>query len=70
VRLARGGLDRQAVVLPLIGRLKMTVLDLQLAPGSTPVLVGRPAPGATAPFVPPRAREKGRPECWSSGDAS
>ena len=24
VRLARGGLDRQAVVLPLIGRLKMT----------------------------------------------
>jgi transglutaminase-like putative cysteine protease len=70
VRLARGGLDRQAVVLPLIGRLKLTVLDLQLAPGSTPVLVGRPAPGATAPFVPPRAREKGRPDCWSSGDAS
>lgn len=64
VRLARGGLDRQAVVLPLIGRLKMTVLDLQLAPGSTPVLVGRPAPGATAPFVPPRPPE-GRKDCWS-----
>jgi transglutaminase-like putative cysteine protease len=65
VRLARGGLDRQAVVLPLIGRLKMTVLDLQLAPGATPVLVGQPAPA----FVPPPP-EKGREDCWSSWGAS
>ncbi len=64
VRLARGGLDRQAVVLPLIGRLKMTLLDLQLAPGATPVLVGRPANGAAAPFVAPRPAEK-RKDCWS-----
>jgi transglutaminase-like putative cysteine protease len=71
VRLARGGLDRQAAVLPLIGRLKMTVLDLQLAPGATPVLVGRPARGAAAPFVAPPAPEKGRRDCWSRflGDA-
>jgi len=41
VRLARGGLDRQAVVLPLIGRLKMTVLDVELAPGTNQVIVGR-----------------------------
>jgi transglutaminase-like putative cysteine protease len=41
LRLARGGLDRQAVVLPLIGRLKMTVLDVQFAPGTNPVIVGR-----------------------------
>ena len=40
VRLARGGLDRQIAILPLVGRLKMTVLDLELAPGSTPILAG------------------------------
>jgi transglutaminase-like putative cysteine protease len=41
LRLARGGLDRQAAVLPLIGRLKMKVLDIELAPGANPVIVGR-----------------------------
>ena len=41
--LARGGLDRQTVILPLIGRLQMTVLDLELAPDSTPVLLATPA---------------------------
>ena len=40
LRLARGGLDKQTVILPLIGRLKMTVLDLELVPGSTPIVVG------------------------------
>ena len=34
LRLARGGLDKQAAILPLIGRLKITMLDLELAPGS------------------------------------
>jgi transglutaminase-like putative cysteine protease len=43
VRLARGGLDKQAVILPLIGQIRMTVLDLELAPNSVPILVGRPA---------------------------
>jgi hypothetical protein len=41
LRLARGGLDRQASILPLIGRLRMTVTDLELAPGAVPILVGR-----------------------------
>ncbi len=41
VRLTRGGLDKQAVVLPLIGRLKMTVLDVELAPGANRPVVGR-----------------------------
>ena len=41
LRLARGGLDKQAAILPLIGRLKMTVLDMKLADNSTPILVGR-----------------------------
>jgi transglutaminase-like putative cysteine protease len=40
VRLARGGLDKQAAILPLIGRLKITVLDLELDPNATPILVG------------------------------
>jgi hypothetical protein len=37
VRLARGGLDKQASILPLIGRLKMRVLDLQLDENATRV---------------------------------
>jgi transglutaminase-like putative cysteine protease len=41
LRLARGGLDRQAAVLPLIGHLKITVLDVELAPGTDRVIVGR-----------------------------
>jgi hypothetical protein len=40
LRLTRGGLDKQAAILPLIGRLKIDVLDLELAPNSTPILVG------------------------------
>jgi transglutaminase-like putative cysteine protease len=41
IRLARGGLDRQTAILPLIGRLKMRVLDVELAPGTNRVIVGR-----------------------------
>lgn len=40
VRLARGGLDKQAAILPMIGRLKITVVDLELDPSATPILVG------------------------------
>jgi transglutaminase-like putative cysteine protease len=57
VRLARGGLEKQMAILPLIGRLKMTILDLDLAPDSTPILVGRQAPadlGALAIPIPRR----------------
>ena len=61
LRLTRGGLDKQAVVLPLIGRLKMTVLDVELAPGANRPVVGR-APdamdlGALATTVAPRAED-------------
>jgi transglutaminase-like putative cysteine protease len=41
LRLARGGLDKQAAIIPLIGRLKMTVLDVEMAPNTMPILVGR-----------------------------
>jgi transglutaminase-like putative cysteine protease len=41
VRLVRGGLDKQAAILPLIGKMKMRILRLDLAPNSNPILVGR-----------------------------
>jgi hypothetical protein len=41
VRLARGGLDRQAAILQVMGRLQLGILDVQVKPGTTPILVGR-----------------------------
>jgi transglutaminase-like putative cysteine protease len=43
LRLVRGGLDKQAVILPLIGSLRITVVDLELDAQSTPILVGAEA---------------------------
>jgi hypothetical protein len=68
LRLTRGGLDKQAVVLPLIGRLTMTVLDVELAPGANRPVVGR-APeemdlGSLATTVAPRAQSA--PSCRCS----
>jgi transglutaminase-like putative cysteine protease len=63
LRLARGGLDQQVAILPLIGRLKMTVLDLELAPGASPVLVGRQPADMSPLSIPlPRRQTSG---CWS-----
>jgi transglutaminase-like putative cysteine protease len=62
VRLARGGLDKQAAIVPLIGRLRMTVLDLELAPNATPILVGRPATDTTPLSIPMPRRSAGG--CW------
>ena len=41
LRLVRGGLEQQSAIVPLIGRLRITVLELDLDPQSTPILVGR-----------------------------
>jgi len=41
LRLTRGGLEKQTAILPLVGKLKMALLDVELQPGSTPILVGR-----------------------------
>ena len=67
VRLTRGGLDQQAVVLPLIGRLKMTVLDVELVPGANRPVIGR-APeamdlGELAATVPSRASSSSPCRC-------
>ncbi len=55
IRLARGGLEKQTAILPLIGRLKMTVLDLDVEPGSTKILAGAtaPAPADLGPLAVP-----------------
>jgi transglutaminase-like putative cysteine protease len=41
LRLARGGLEKQAAIMPLIGRAGIHVTDVQVTPNSTPILVGR-----------------------------
>ena len=55
LRLARGGLDKQAAIVPLIGRLKMTILDVEVLADSTPVLVGQAETATSAPAFAPRA---------------
>jgi transglutaminase-like putative cysteine protease len=63
IRVARGGLDRQTVILGLLGRLKMTVLDLEVRPGSTPILVGS---ADTLPLDLPTLPQRGTSRtCWS-----
>ena len=62
LRLARGGLDKQAAILPLIGRLKMTILDMKLAENTTPVLVG--APSDLLPIQQPTTQQQTSECCW------
>jgi hypothetical protein len=64
LRLARGGLEKQAAILPLIGRLKMTVLDMKLAENATPILIGRPSDLSPISLDVPQ-RSTGAC-CWSS----
>src|SRR5205823_5045066 len=58
VRLARGGLEKQTAILPLIGRLKMTVLDLEVAPGTRQILAGAPAVADLGPLAVPLPTRK------------
>ncbi len=66
IRLARGGLDKQAAILGVIGRLKMSVLELQMAPGAVPILVGRSETDLRPPVIELPSREglAGR-GCWA-----
>ena len=63
VVLARGGLDKQAAILPMMGQARITILDLQKRAGSTPVLVGR-ATRDTSPIEIALPRRAGG-GCWS-----
>jgi transglutaminase-like putative cysteine protease len=65
VRLARGGLDRQAAIVGLIGRAKLDILDVSLRPGAVPVLVGREAGDLGSLDIPLPAREGRAGGCWS-----
>jgi transglutaminase-like putative cysteine protease len=64
VRLARGGLDKQAVILTVIGRAKMTILDVETTPGTTRVMVGNTALPDTSPIdiALPKSESGG---CWA-----
>jgi transglutaminase-like putative cysteine protease len=64
VRLLRGGLEKQASILPLIGKVTIDVLDLDLAPNSTPILVGRGSLTA-APLAAPFPVRAGL-TCWGT----
>jgi transglutaminase-like putative cysteine protease len=64
VRLARGGLDRQAAILPLIGKIRIAITDLELAPNSTPILVGRRPTDLAAPAI--AVPQRSSSGCWSS----
>ena len=64
VRLARGGLDKQAAILPLIGRLQIEILELETAPNTSPIVVGRRPDDATPLSIAIPARAPG--DCWST----
>jgi transglutaminase-like putative cysteine protease len=63
LRITRGGLDRQAVVLPLIGKAEIKVVDLEMDANFTPVLVG--ATGPRPPSIELPQRTGGQASCWS-----
>jgi hypothetical protein len=65
IRLSRGGLEKQAALTQVMGRLKMRILELRLRPGSNPLLVGRAAQD-TRPmdFALPKRDGAGQ-FCWS-----
>ena len=64
VRVTRGGLEKQVEILPLIGKIKIAMLDLELAPNSTPILVGR-QPADLGPLSVPIPK-KTAGGCWSA----
>jgi len=66
LRLARGGLDKQAAILPLIGKLKIAILDVQVQPGTDPTLIGRPAQDTRPMEIVLPQRGGGGATCWSS----
>ena len=58
IRLARGGLDKQAAILPLIGRITITMVDIDVVEDSTAVLVGKTETAIGAPIaLPPSGGE-------------
>jgi transglutaminase-like putative cysteine protease len=65
VRLTRGGLDRQAALTQVLGRLKIDILEVRRRPGLTPVLVGRAAQDTRPIDIPLPKRDASGRYCWS-----
>jgi hypothetical protein len=66
VRLARGGLDRQAAIMGLVGRARLEILDVELRPGANPILVGHAATDLRPLDLPLPRRDGTGTGCWSS----
>jgi hypothetical protein len=66
LRLARGGLDKQATILTVMGQIKLGILEVKLKPGAAPVLVGRQVQDRKEIAIELPARD-GSPglSCWS-----
>jgi hypothetical protein len=65
LRLVRGGLDA-AAILGLFGRAELRVLDLNLRPGSIPILVGDRAAALPPLDLPSLHHDGSGSSCWSS----
>ena len=64
VRLVRGGLEKQATILPLIGRLQIEILELETAPNTSPIVVGRRSDDTSPLSIAVPTRAPG--DCWST----
>jgi hypothetical protein len=65
VRLARGGLEQQTAILPLVGQTKIAVLEMRMAAGTAPVLVGQEATSQARPIeIAIPTRVGGPKSCW------
>lgn len=66
-RLARGGLDKQAAIVPFIGRVKIALVDVEVVLGSTAVLVGRSDTAGALPLPPTRRQSRWCLPCFLGG---
>ena len=63
LRLARGGLDQQAVIVPLIGRLNITIVDIEQTETRLPSDLERQQPALAAIPIEPPAEKAGGCQC-------
>ncbi len=64
IRLARGGLDKQTIILGLLGKLQLSIEQVTIRPGYSPVLVGRAASDLRPLEIELPKRTAGR-GCWA-----
>jgi transglutaminase-like putative cysteine protease len=64
IRFARGGLDKQVLILGLLGKLQLSIEQVTVRPGYSPVLVGRAA-SDLRPLEIELPKRAGDRRCWS-----